>query len=149
MKPLAHYRRWLLLPLALMIPKVAIAQQVIPPGTLMLAGYRATCGPVGAEVLEIDDLAASWGGRIYLSPRVFALPRSQQLFWYTHECAHQIFGPDEAVADCWSVEQGRIQGWLNRAEFAALEAKLRRLSGDAMHANGPMRVANVSRCFYR
>lgn len=139
----------ILLPLAAFAPQAVQAQQMIAPGALQLSGYWATCGPVQTQVLQIADIAASTGGRIILNPSVFGLPRSQQLFWYTHECAHQIFGPSETVADCWAVEQGRIQGWLNRSEFAVLEASVQRFRGDATHANGPARAAHLRQCFDR
>lgn len=135
--------------LALLTPQAAVSQQLIPPGALRLSGYWATCGPVQTEVSQIADIAASTSGRIILNPRIFALPRAQQLFWYTHECAHQIFGPSEAVADCWSVEQGRIQGWLTSTEFGQLATVISRLPGSATHASGPARAAHLRRCYYR
>lgn len=135
--------------MALLFPNATLAQQMYPPGTLILSGYRATCGPIRTEVLGINDISQAWNGLIILSPRVFTLPKSQQLFWYTHECAHHIFGSNEAVADCWSVEQGRMQGWLDIAEFEALEAKIHRLPGDASHARGPERAAYLRSCYYR
>lgn len=135
--------------LATLLPQSALAQQRVLPGALLLSGYRATCGPIETEVLKINDIAASTGGRIILDPRVFALPRAQQLFWYTHECGHQIFGPSEATADCWAVEQGRIQGWLGKAEFEQLAVVISRFPGDAAHARGPARAAYLRRCFDR
>ncbi len=135
--------------LALLMPQAASAQRMIAPGALQLSGYWATCGPVQTEVVQIADIAASTRGRIILNPNVFALPRAQQLFWYTHECAHQIFGPNEAVADCWSVEQGRVQGWLTRGEFEQLAASISRLRGDAAHADGPARAAHLRLCYDR
>lgn len=142
---------WRLAPLllALLLPHPALAQQRVLPGALLLAGYWATCGPVETEVLKINDIAASVGGRIVLNPSLFELPRAQQLFWYTHECGHQIFGPSETVADCWAVEQGRIQGWLGKAEFEQLAVVISRFPGDAAHARGPARAAFIRRCYDR
>lgn len=138
-----------LLLMAFLLPSAALAQQRVLPGGLRLAGYWATCGPVETTIQKFNDIAASYGGTIILNPRLFALPRAQQMFWYTHECSHHIFGPSEEVADCWSVEQGRIQGWLNAAEFEALEVRIRVLPGDSSHANGPARAAYMSRCYNR
>ncbi|RXD07054.1 hypothetical protein EQZ23_02910 [Sphingomonas sp. UV9] len=86
-------------------------------------------------------------GRIYLHPRVLDLPRAQQLFWYTHECAHQIFGPGEAAADCWAVQQGKIQGWLSRVELTRLNLSFRQFPRDAAHADGAARIAYMEKCF--
>jgi hypothetical protein len=128
-------------------PQPAASQRLILPGALLLAGYRATCGPVDTVIHPINDIAAAYKGRIVLHPRVLALPRAQQLFWYTHECAHQIFGPGEAAADCWAVQQGKIQGWLSSAELAALGTSMRQFPGDANHADGPSRLTHMNSCY--
>jgi hypothetical protein len=132
-----------------LVPQPAAAQRLILPGALLLAGYRATCGPVDTMIQPINDIAAAYTGRIILHPRVLDLPRAQQLFWYTHECAHQIFGPGEAAADCWAVQQGKIQGWLTSAELSALGVSMRRFPGDANHADGPSRLAAMNGCYAR
>jgi uncharacterized membrane protein YccC len=135
--------------LVALTPAVASAQSLIVPGALLLAGYRATCGPVNTVIEPINDIAAAYNGRIYLHPRVLDLPRAQQLFWYTHECAHQMFGSDEALADCWSVQQGRIQGWLSRDELNKLDKSMQAFPGDASHAAGPARIAHIEQCYAR
>jgi hypothetical protein len=128
-------------------PQPAAAQRLILPGALLLAGYRATCGPVDTMIQPIDDIAAAYKGRIILHPRVLDLPRAQQLFWYTHECAHQIFGPGEAAADCWAIQQGKIQGWLSREDLDKLGNSMRQFPGDASHASGPARIVYMEKCF--
>ncbi len=128
-------------------PHPAAAQTLILPGALLLAGYRATCGPVDTMIQPINDIAAAYRGRIYLHPRVLDLPRAQQLFWYTHECAHQIFGPGEAAADCWAVQQGKIQGWLSRVELTRLNGSMRQFPRDASHEDGAARIAHMEKCF--
>ena len=128
-------------------PQPAPAQRLILPGALLLAGYRATCGPVDTMIKPIDDIAAAYKGRIVLHPRVLNLPQAQQLFWYTHECAHQIFGPNEAAADCWAVQQGKIQGWLSRPDLIALNTSMRALPGDGAHASGRDRSVYMDKCY--
>lgn len=125
----------------------ASAQNIVKAGSLTLSGYRATCGPVQTVVMRMQDIAAAQNGRIFLNPAVMSLPRAQQMFWYTHECAHFIFGNGEARADCWSVQQGRIQGWLSPTEFNALATSMRAHPGDATHVRGPKRVAAMRRCY--
>ena len=129
------------------IPQPSAAQTVVLPGALLLAGYRATCGPVDTMIEPINDIAAAYKGRIILHPRVLDLPRAQQLFWYTHECAHQIFGPGEAAADCWAVGQGKLQGWLTREELGRLGASMRDFPGDATHDDGRVRMVKMEKCF--
>ncbi|MES3154301.1 hypothetical protein [Sphingomonas faeni] len=130
-----------------LLPQPAAAQRLILPGALLLAGYRATCGPVDTMIEPIEDIAAAYRGRIVLHPRVLDLPRAQQLFWYTHECAHQIFGPGEAAADCWAVQQGRINGWLSDADLKKLGETMRLFPGDATHAPGTERIAHMRTCY--
>jgi len=130
-----------------LLPQPAAAQRLILPGALLLAGYRATCGPVDTMIQPIEDIAAAYKGRIILHPRLLDLPRAQQLFWYTHECAHQIFGPGEAAADCWAVEQGKIQGWLSRDELTKLGTSMRDFPGDATHSDGRARIVSMEKCY--
>ena len=124
-------------------------RQHVLAGSLTLAGYQATCGPIGTDLLRIADLAASYPGRIILGPSLFDLPRAQQIFWYMHECGHQIFGTNEAVADCWAAEQGRIAGWLSPAEFERFASLVRSWPGDAIHGRGDKRAERMKRCYYR
>lgn len=132
----------------LALAQPAFAQQrALPAGALFLSGYQATCGPVETVVSPIHDIAESWGSWIFISPRLFLLPRAQQLFWYTHECAHHIFGPSETVADCWAVRQGKIQGWLDPGELKHLLEIVRGLPGDAAHAGGQVRAESLRRCY--
>ena len=126
---------------------VAAQQQRVAAGELRLAGYAASCGPIETSVMHFDDIAASAGSLIYLNPRLFAMPRAQQMFWYMHECGHQMFGPSERAADCWSVRQGRQQGWLTFREFERLESIIGSLPGDAAHASGPVRAAFMRQCY--
>lgn len=115
----------------------------------MLSGYQATCGPVPTYIIPINDISFSYSGGIILNPILFTLPRAEQIFWYMHECAHQIFGRSEAVADCWAVEQGRINGWLKPSEFKRLASFIRLQRGDATHADGDERAEAMGRCYYR
>jgi hypothetical protein len=127
----------------------ASAQQVIIAGSLTLAGYRASCGPVETVVMEMYDIAEARNGRIFLNKSLMSRPRAQQIFWYTHECAHHIFGAGEARADCWAVQQGRSHGWLAPDEFNLLGRSMISHPGTAAHAPGPQRVAAMRSCYNR
>lgn len=127
----------------------ASAQQVLAAGQLDLAGYQATCGSARTVVLRMADIAATQGGTIYLSSVLMERPRAEQLFWYTHECAHLIFGAGEMRADCWAVQQGRLHGWLSPDDFDVLAASMRRHPGDRAHPPGPQRVAAMAACYDR
>ena len=127
----------------------ASAQQVVLAGDPTLSGYQATCGPVQTVMMAMADIAAAQHGRIYLNPALLDRPRAEQMFWYTHECGHFIFGAGEMRADCWAVEQGRIQGWMSPDDFETLSASMRRHPGDRAHPAGPQRVAAMAACYYR
>lgn len=136
-----------ILVIALSLSLPVAAQQRIRSGTLRLAGFSASCGPIETDVMHFSDIAASSGNRIIINPRLFTMPRAQQMFWYTHECGHQIFGPSEPDADCWAIQQGRQQGWLNVSEMRQLETLIDRLPGDATHVSGPVRAAHMRQCY--
>ena len=139
--------RFVILAIALSLSLPATAQQRVRSGSLRLAGFSASCGPVPTDIMHFGDIAASSGNRIIINPRLFTMPRAQQMFWYTHECGHQILGPSEPDADCWSIQQGRQQGWLNAEELGVLEALVHRLPGDATHVSGPVRAAHMRQCY--
>jgi hypothetical protein len=124
-------------------------QRHVPVGLLTLSGYQVHCGRVATDIMPIADLAGSFRGRIILSPSLFDLPGAQQVFWYMHECGHQMVGSNEAAADCWAARQGRIQGWLSPTELTRLSSAMQGWSGDATHAEGGRRAKAMERCYYR
>ena len=116
------------------------------PRALELGGVYPTCSWVPTTIAEIPDLAQSTPGMIHLNPALLRMPRPLQLFWYAHECAHQLHGINEGYADCWAIRMGRIEGWFQVQDFALLERTLSP-HGDSQHLPAPQRSALLWRCF--
>ena len=121
--------------------------RVYQPGEISLGGAYPSCGWVPATVEDIPDIALSTPGMIHLNPAILRLPRPLQLFWYAHECAHQLYGTSEGQADCWAARSGRDQGWLREEDFVLIEWALADNRGDSRHQPGPQRTALIRRCF--
>jgi len=121
--------------------------RVYQPGALELGGAYPTCGWVPTTLGDIPDIALSTPGMIHINPAIFRLPRPLQLFWYAHECAHQLYGTSEGQADCWAARSGRDQGWLRAEDFAIIEWALEDNRGDSEHQPGPQRAALIRHCF--
>lgn len=114
----------------------------------VLAGVQVGCAGIPAYVANIPDLALAQPGAILLRPDFFALPAVVQLFVYAHECAHLVaVGPDEAAADCWAVQLGRNQGWLDQGGLEIVARHSVGSPGDWTHAPGPLRVRRMWQCF--
>ncbi|WP_380786221.1 hypothetical protein [Sphingomonas sp. R86521] len=45
------------------------------------------------------------------------------------------------------MQQGKIQGWLSRAELTGLGVSMRQFPGDADHADGPSRLVYMNKCY--
>jgi hypothetical protein len=87
-------------------------------------------------------------GFIALNPRLLSsYPEIVRLFVFFHECGHHHVGGNELGADCWAVEQGVREGWLDRD---GLEQVCRVFGNDpqtSTHPSGKRRCKNLDRCF--
>lgn len=115
--------------------------------TPVIGGLPVHCGGVPTVVLAMPDIASAGAGVIALSPVVFSLPPKLQLFIYAHECAHLVFGPDEANADCSAVRTGRDERWLQARDLADLATYLDRRPVDRAHAPGRARITHLTECY--
>lgn len=121
--------------------------RVYQAGALSLGGAYPSCGWVPTTLGEIPDIALSTPGMIHLNPAIYRLPRPLQLFWYAHECAHQLYGTSEGQADCWAVRSGRDQGWFRQEDLALIRWALENNDGDSEHQPGWERIALIERCY--
>lgn len=138
--------------LAAMLVGPAFAQptsilEVMGPNPV-LAGVKVSCGTAITVVATIDDVAYATPQQIALRPDFFTLPGSLQLFIYAHECAHQIYGSDEAAADCWAVRTGKSQGWLGIPQLQEVQMYSFPSPGDWTHMPGPVRAEWMSACYH-
>jgi hypothetical protein len=130
------------------------------PFNPVIAGIPVYCTSYsGQPVAFVPNFYLSDVGRaqpgvpptIELNPNVLAqLSPRMQLFWYGHECAHHVLGPQnsESNADCWSIRTMRDQGLLAPHELTELQAQILSSPGSIWgHLPGPQRAQLLAQCY--
>ena len=88
-------------------------------GSIEIAGRAVQCGTVRAKLdprLPGLGAAAPAMHLLILNPRgLQRQPDNVRLFVYHHECGHHNVGTSELQADCWAVNRGVRDGWLDAA----------------------------------
>lgn len=120
-------------------------------GTLEMAGRQVQCDRVRLRLdrdLENLGAAAPDDRLLVLNPLLLRhYSKTVQLFVFHHECGHHRVGESELKADCWAVDRGVRDGWLDRNGLG----QVCRSFGDApetdTHPSGRRRCANLNRCF--
>jgi hypothetical protein len=122
---------------------------VLPPGELKLDGHTAFCGQRPTVIdSQLDDYGAAYPGFLILNPRYMAKVSTPVKLWiYSHECGHQFRGPDEETADCFAVQRGRRQGWLDDGGIEEICKFISPSKGDSMHFSGSQRCEYMRKCF--
>jgi hypothetical protein len=122
---------------------------VLPPGELTLDGHRVFCGQRPTVIdSQLDDYGAAYPGFLILNPRYMAKVSTPVKLWiYSHECGHQFRGPDEETADCFAVQRGRRQGWLDDQGVDEICKFISPSKGDSMHFSGSQRCEYMRKCF--
>jgi hypothetical protein len=123
--------------------------KIIEPGGLKLDGNRMTCGKRPTVMdSQLDDYGAAYPGFLILNPRLLAkVPTVVKMWIFAHECGHQFRGPDEETADCFAVQRGRRQGWLDENGIEEICKFISPAKGDSMHFSGSHRCAVMRQCF--
>ncbi|MDX2259979.1 MAG: hypothetical protein NW205_13825 [Hyphomicrobiaceae bacterium] len=122
---------------------------ILPPGGLSLDGRRQSCGQ-RPTVLDpaLDDYGAAYPGFLIMNPKLLGRVSTPVKLWiYAHECGHQFRGPDEETADCFAVQRGRRQGWLDAAGLVEVCSFISPAKGDMMHLSGSHRCEYMQKCF--
>ena len=127
----------------------APGDKMVGPGKLKLGGRFIACGLMPTQLSSTFwDYGGSTKGRIILNPvKLATLPKQVRLWVYAHECGHQIYGARETRADCYAVQRGRREGWLEQSGLNQICAFLRDHPGDWVHPPGPKRCAAMAQCF--
>lgn len=123
--------------------------RVVAPGRLKIDGTRLICGK-RPTIFDptLDDFGGAFDGFIILNPRLIKrLPRSVKIWIYSHECAHQFRGADEATADCFAIKRGVRRGWLKADGMKQICKFIWSAPASHMHPPGPERCAYMKRCF--
>jgi hypothetical protein len=122
---------------------------VLSPGELKLDGRQQVCGQRPTVIdSQLDDYGAAYPGFLILNPRLLSKVSTPVKLWiYAHECGHQFRGPDEETADCFAVQRGRRQGWLDENGVEEICQFIAPAKGDSMHFAGSHRCAYMRQCF--
>jgi hypothetical protein len=123
--------------------------KIMAAGTLKIDGIKLTCGQ-RPTVLDnsLDDYGAAYPGFLILNPRLLSkVPTVVKRWIFSHECGHQFRGPDEETADCFAVQRGKRQGWLNDEGLEEVCRFISPAKGDSMHFSGSHRCAQMRKCF--
>lgn len=129
--------------------RAASKEKVVAAGTLTLAGRRMSCGRTPTLISHTFwDYGGAKKGMIILNPtRMEGLSDAVRLYVYAHECGHQVYGPREIRADCYAVERGKREGWLNDAGMNEVCAFIEPHPGDWVHPPGPKRCEIMRACY--
>ena len=123
--------------------------KIVAAGELKLDGRKMTCGQ-RPTVLDgqLDDYGAAYPGFLILNPKLIPKVSTVVKLWiFAHECGHQFRGPDEETADCFAVQRGRRQGWLNADGVEEVCKFISPAKGDSMHFSGSHRCESMRKCF--
>ena len=137
---------------AVFAPTLAASEdKMIAPGRLRLSGRTMTCGRIPTL---LSHTFWDFGGadkekrRIILNPsKMEGLPKTVRWWIYAHECGHQIYGPGETRADCYAVERGKREGWLDQTGMDEICTFIRPFPADWVHPPGPKRCEVMQACF--
>lgn len=131
------------------VASVGGGAKLVPAGKLRIRGKRMICG---RRPTVLDSSFADYGGAypgflILNMSRMDKLPRAIQWWIFSHECAHQFRGPSEKTADCFAVQRGRRQGWLNDKGIKQICEFIWPAKADGVHASGSERCKAMKQCF--
>jgi hypothetical protein len=117
--------------------------------SVTLAGRKMNCGK--ADIM-IDRNLPSEGGAgetvLILNPNMLnQQPPTVRLFVFTHECGHIHVGDSELDADCYAVNRGVKEGWLNRKGLAEVCNSFEGAPETDTHPSAKRRCAHLDRCF--
>ncbi len=131
--------------LARQSPPIALQQN----GELLIADRALRCGRM-RNVLDpgLPTLGSAPPGVVVLNPHLLnRQPDAVRLFVFHHECGHHYVGASELGADCWAVNQGLRQGWLDHQAVEQVCRDFGNHPASATHPSGARRCASLRQCF--
>lgn len=121
--------------------------KLVPPGQLVIAGRRLTCGDTSTLVRDFEGFAVSSTLIVLNSKAMKDLPRQVQWLIYYHECGHILFGPSETSADCYAVRRARREGWLDDKALSEICAVFNIAGHGPVHPDPGQRCNDLRQCF--
>lgn len=131
------------------VARVGGEAHIVPAGELKLDGIPQVCGqrPTVIDV-NLDDYGAAYPGFLIINPKLLNTVATPVKLWiFAHECGHQFRGPDEETADCFAVQRGRRQLWLDEAGLEQVCQFISPSKGDNMHFSGERRCEIMRKCY--
>jgi len=127
----------------------AAAQTLRRDGTVEIAGRTLACGSVRVRLdRSIPSEGAAAPGILILNPRMLrSQPDAVRLFVFHHECGHLHVGESELKADCWAIDQGVRDGWLDQKALKDVCASFDGMPETDTHPSAKRRCRNLDRCF--
>jgi hypothetical protein len=116
-----------------------------------LAGRTVRCDNVRIRTdRSLPSEGAAAPGLLLLNPRMLSeQPATVRLFVFHHECGHHNVGDSELEADCWAVDRGVRDGWLDAKGLGAVCRSFEDAPETDSHPSGQRRCRNLDRCFTR
>jgi hypothetical protein len=132
------------------VAHVGPAAKLVLPGKLRIDDRLMSCDRY-PTVLDpmLDDHSGAYAGFLIVNPSKIARLTSAQKRWvFGVACGYQFMGPDPEAADCYAVQMGHREGWL---DAAGLEEVCRFITPAKARpaeriAPGPDRCAKMRRC---
>lgn len=119
----------------------------VPPGRLVVAGRRLSCGATATLIRDFEGFAVSSTVIMLNMQALKELPRPVQWLIYYHECGHILFGPSETAADCYAVRRARREGWLSRDGLEEICAVFNIAGHGTVHPDPEARCEQLRQCF--
>jgi hypothetical protein len=114
-----------------------------------LSGRKVRCDNVDVVMdRRLPSEGAAAPGVLILNPRMLnEQPATVRLFVFHHECGHHHVGDSELKADCWAVERGVRDGWLDQKGLKEVCASFEDAPETGSHPSGRRRCRNLDQCF--
>jgi hypothetical protein len=114
-----------------------------------ISGRAVSCGNVRVILdRRIPSEGAAAPGVLILNPRLLnEQPEIVRLFVFYHECGHHNVGDSELKADCWAIERGVRDGWLDKKGIKEVCQSFDGMPATQTHPSAKRRCGNLDQCF--
>jgi hypothetical protein len=131
--------------------EAAPAASLQKDGSIEIAGRSLRCGKVrNALDPRLPNLGISIPSTrlLVINPNLLRRhPETVRLFVFYHECGHHHVGGSEFSADCWAVDRGVREGWLDKTGLVGVCRSFGNAPETPTHPSGARRCRNLDRCF--
>ncbi len=131
------------------LPCASASAQRSAGDSIQLAGRTVHCKHVRIITdRRLPSEGAAAPGMLILNPSMLSeQPAVVRLFVFSHECGHHNVGESELKADCWAVQQGVRDGWLDAKGLGAVCQSFEDAPETPTHPSGRRRCRNLDQCF--